>query len=194
MGQSRAEIIAWVAGNVIPHEAALRARLRRMAVAGEEIDDIVQETYLNIARLKSVEHIRDGRGYLFTAARMVMLQRIRRNRIVRIDHLTDTQALALEDDTPGPERQVAARRELARVRRMIGDLPPRCREIFELRRVEGVSQREIAERLDLPEHTVEQQAIRGLKLILKAITNEDCESAAPSETRTATVKGTSGNG
>src|SRR3546814_11002464 len=73
-----AEIIAWVAGNVIPHEAALRARLRRMVVAGEEIDDIVQETYLNIARLKSVEHIRDGRGYLFTAARLVMLQRIRR--------------------------------------------------------------------------------------------------------------------
>src|SRR3546814_4870038 len=60
LGQSRAEIIAWVAGNVIPHEAALRARLRRMVVAGEEIDDIVQETYLNIARLKSVEHIRDG--------------------------------------------------------------------------------------------------------------------------------------
>ncbi|HEX2813644.1 MAG TPA: sigma-70 family RNA polymerase sigma factor [Sphingopyxis sp.] len=194
MGQSRAEIIAWVAGNVIPHEAALRARLRRMAVAGEEIDDIVQETYLNIARLKSVAHIRDGRGYLFTAARMVMLQRIRRNRIVRIDHLTDAQALALEDDAPGPERHVAARRELARVRRMIEDLPPRCREIFELRRVEGVSQREIAERLDLPEHTIEQQAIRGLKLILKAITNEDRESADPSETRHTAVKGTSGNG
>src|SRR3546814_5703694 len=101
-----------------------------------------------------------------------MLQRIRRNRIVRIDHLTDAQALALEDDAPGPDRHVAARRELARVRRMIDDLPPRCREIFELRRVEGVSQREIAERLDLPEHTVEQQAIRGLKLILKAITKD----------------------
>src|SRR3546814_9797994 len=65
---------------------------------------------------------------------MGMLQRSRRNRIVRIDHLTDAQALALEDDAPGPDRHVAARRELARVRRMIDDLPPRCREIFELRR------------------------------------------------------------
>lgn len=177
MGQSRAEIIAWVAGNVIPHEAALRARLRHMAVAAEEIDDIVQEAYLNIARLESVEHIRDGRGYLFTAARMVMLQRLRRNRIVRIDHLTDAQALALEDDAPGPERHAAARRELARVRRIIDELPPRCREIFELRRVQGVSQREIAQRLDLPEHTIEQQATRGLKLILKAIASEDEEGA-----------------
>src|SRR3546814_10322310 len=89
LGQSRAEIIAWVAGNVIPHEAALRARLRRMVVAGEEIDDIVQETYLNIARLKSVEHIRDGRGYMFTAARMVMLQRIRRSE----EHTSELQSL-----------------------------------------------------------------------------------------------------
>src|SRR3546814_19528217 len=95
-------MIAWVAGNVIPHEAALRARLRRMVVAGEEIDDIVQETYLNIARLKSVEHIRDGRGYLFTAARMVMLQRIRRNRIVRLAHLPDAPALAPDDEAPDP--------------------------------------------------------------------------------------------
>src|SRR3546814_3582052 len=85
---------------------------------------------------------------------MVMLQRIRRNRIVRIDHLTDAQALALEDDAPGPDRHVAARRELARVRRMIDDLPPRCREIFELRRVEGVSQRERSE-----EHTSELQSL-----------------------------------
>lgn len=194
MGQSRAEIIAWVGGNVIPHEAALRARLRRMAVAGEEIDDIVQETYLNIARLKSVEHIRDGRGSLFTAARMVMLQRIRRNRIVRIDRLTEAQALALEDDAPGPERHIAARRELARVRRMIEDLPPRCREIFELRRIQGVSQREIAERLDLPEHTVEQQAIRGLKLILKAIASEDHASVDPSRSHSAQARGAHGNG
>lgn len=178
MAQSRAEIVAWVAGNVIPHEAALRARLRWMAVAGEEIDDIVQDAYLSIARLKSVAHIRDGRAYLFTTARMVVLQRIRRNRIVRIDSLTEAQALSLEDDDPGPERRAGARRELERVRRLIDDLPPRCREIFQLRRVQGMPQREIAERMGIPEHTVEQQAVRGLKLILKAIA-DDTDTQAP---------------
>lgn len=172
MAQSRAEIVAWVAGNVLPHEAALRARLRRMAATRDEIDDIVQDAYLNIARLESVAHIRDGRAYLFTTARMVLLQRIRRDRIVRIDSLTEMQALTLEDDDPGPERHTGARRELDRVRRLIDDLPGRCREIFELRRVQGVPQREIAQRLGIPEHTVEQQAIRGLKLILQALADD----------------------
>lgn len=183
MGQSRAEIVAWVAGNVLPHEAALRARLRRMAASREEIDDIVQDAYLNIARLKSVAHIRDGRAYLFTTARMILLQRIRRDRIVRIDRLTDVEALTLEDEAPGPERRASAIRELDRVRRLIDALPPRCREIFELRRIQGVPQREIAARLGVPEHTVEQQAVRGLRLILKAIAEEDHHSIA-SDVRT----------
>lgn len=169
MVQCRAEIVAWVGSNVIPHEGDLRARLRRMAVTESEIDDIVQDAYLNIARLKSVAHIRNGRAYFFTTARMVMLQRIRRERIVRIDSLSEMDALRLEDDDPGPERRVSARRELEHVRGLIAALPDRCREIFELRRVQGVPQREIAARLNVPEHTVEQQSIRGLKLILKAL-------------------------
>lgn len=181
--QSRAEIVAWVAGNIIPHEGALRARLRRMAATSWEIDDIVQDAYLNIARLKSVAHIRDGRAYLFTTARMAMLQRIRRDRIVRIDSLTEMQAMALEDEDPGPERRAGARRELERIRQLIDALPARCREIFELRRIEGVPQREIAARLGIAEHSVEQQATRGLKLILKALAADGGTETPHSGTR-----------
>lgn len=143
-----------------------------MAVSREEIDDIVQDSYLAIAKLQSVAHIRDGRAYLFTTARMVVLQRVRRNRIVSIDSLTEAEALAIEDSDPGPERRAGARRELERVRRLIDDLPGGCREIFELRRVQGMPQKQIAERLGIAEHTVEQQSMRGLKLILKAIASD----------------------
>lgn len=169
MAQCRSEIVAWVARNILPHEAALRVKLRGMSVSANEIDDIVQDAYLAISQLKSVAHIRNGRAYLFTTARMVVLQRIRRSRIVAIDSLTETDALALEDMEPDPERIASGRRELERVRQLIDDLPPRCREIFELRRVQGVPQKQIAALLGVAEHIVEQQAIRGLKLILKAI-------------------------
>src|SRR3546814_11983906 len=106
-----------------------------MVVAGEEIDDIVQETYLNIARLKSVEHIRDGSGYLFTAARMVMFQRIRRNRIVRNDHLSAARAMALEEDAHGQDRNVDASRDTARVTRIISDYTPPLRVLLAIRRL-----------------------------------------------------------
>jgi len=180
--QSRREIVAWVGSNVIPHEADLRTRLRRMAVPEGEISDIVQDAYLRIAQLDSVAHIRSGRAYFFTAARAAFIQRVRRERIVRIDSLTETGALDFADDSPGPERQAGARLELARVKSLIEALPDRCREIFVLRRIQGVPQREIAERLGLSEHVVEQQAMRGLKLILKALAGEG-EDAATNRSR-----------
>jgi RNA polymerase sigma factor (sigma-70 family) len=170
--QCRSEIVSWVGSNIVPHEADLRARLRRMAVPEQEISDIVQDAYVRIAKLDSVGHIRSGRAYFFTTARTALLQRIRHERIVRIDSMTEMEALTIADEDPGPERQVSARQELARVRALIDALPDRCREIFELRRIQGVPQREIAERLGIPEHTVEAQAIRGLKLILKALAGD----------------------
>lgn len=194
MTQSRAQIVAWVGSNIIPHEADLRARLRRMTVSESEIDDIVQDAYLNIARLKSVAHIRSGRAYFFTTARMVVLQRIRRERIVRIDSLSEMDALRLEDDDPGPERRVSARRELERVRGLIAALPDRCREIFELRRVQGVPQREIAARLNVPEHIVEQQSMRGLKLILKALSDVADDPRPSGETAGGHAQEDRGNG
>ncbi len=175
MRQGRADVIAWVGSNIVPHEAELRARLRRMAVAENEIGDIVQDAYLKIAHLEGVGHIRSGRAYFFATARSVLLDKIRRDRIVRIESLSEMDALGLVDDDPGPERRASARLELQRVGRLIADLPDRCREIFEMRRVYGLPQREIAERLGLPEHIIEAQAVRGLRLLMKAVAKQESE-------------------
>jgi RNA polymerase sigma factor (sigma-70 family) len=179
LAQDRAALIAWVGSHIIPHEAGLRAWLRRSGQSEEEINDIVQDAYVAIVRLDSVAHIRSGRNYLFQAAKSAILMRVRRDRVVSIDRLTELESLNLPDADPGPERRVSARLELERVRRLIAALPDRCREIFELRRVQGVPQREIAERLGLPEHTIEAQAVRGLKLILQAIAGEDAARQIP---------------
>lgn len=144
-----------------------------MGVPATEIDDIVQDAYVALARLDTMSHIHNPRAYFFTTARHALLQRVRHERIVRIDTLTEAQALVIADDEPDPHRQTSARLELARVRRLIDLLPERCREIFLLRRVQGVPQREIAHRLGVSEAVVEAQAIRALKLILKAIEKED---------------------
>jgi RNA polymerase sigma factor (sigma-70 family) len=175
LARNRSEIIAWVGSNIVPHEADLRVWLRRTGASRDEIDDIVQDAYVRIAQLASVDHIRNARTYFFTAARSAMLSRIRRDRIVRIDSMAGLEALNIEDAAPGADRQMSGRQELERVRAMIDALPDRCREIFQLRRIEGVPQREIAQRLGLSEHVVEQQAVRGLKLLSAALTASDTD-------------------
>lgn len=170
------KVVAWVGSNIVPHEADLRARLRRLAIAEDEIDDIIQDAYFSIAKMDSISHIKSGRAYFFTAARNAFRQRIRRNNVIRIDSMTELEALSIADDDPGPERRVTATQELARVRSLIEALPDRCRRIFELRRIEGVSQREIAMLLGVTENVVEAQATRGLKLILRALADRELVS------------------
>jgi RNA polymerase sigma-70 factor (ECF subfamily) len=61
---------------------------------------------------------------------------------------------------------VGAREQLRLVQRLIDNLPARCRGVFLLRRIEGLSQRQTAERLGVSENVVEKEVARGLRLIM----------------------------
>ena len=95
-----------------------------MAVPEEEISDIVQDAYLRIAKLDSIGHIRNARAYFFTTARMGLLERIRRERIVRIDSMTEMEALTLADEE-SPEIIIDMATLTGAARTALGpDLPP----------------------------------------------------------------------
>jgi RNA polymerase sigma-70 factor (ECF subfamily) len=173
LAQSRKDIVAWVGSHVLPHESAVRAWLKRWTGRDQDIDDVIQEAYSRLAGLQSVEHIGNGRAYLFEATRNIVLEQVRRSKIVRIDNVTDLADLPIADQTPPVERIVGGARDLQRLQRLIEQLPSKCRRVFVLRRIHGVSQREIARSLGISEHTVEKHAVRGLRLILQAMEDED---------------------
>ncbi|WP_160292429.1 hypothetical protein [Sphingopyxis fribergensis] len=61
--EKRARIMAWVGSEILPHEADVRAWLRR-TLNPEDLEDVIQETYCQIASLNDVGHtlciFRDG--------------------------------------------------------------------------------------------------------------------------------------
>ena len=175
---NRPEIIDWVARNVLPHEGRVRAWLRRSLSPGTDPDDVIQDAYCRLAGLESVDHIQNPRAYFFQACRSIVLEQARRARVVRFEAMTEFDALGISDDEPSPERVTLARFELRRVRDLIAGLPERCRRIVEMRKIEGVPQREIAERLGVSVQVVENDATRGLRLILKALEDDETEPAA----------------
>jgi len=175
LDQRRHEIVAWIGSDILPHEAEVRRWLARR-LSGAQVDDVVQEAYCRLIALDGVSHIENGRAYFYITVRSIIAAQVRRARIVRIDSVAEMGALNIIEDEPSPERVVWARRELDRVRSLIEGLPERCRQVFVLRRVEGISQKEIARRLGISESTVESQAVRGLKLVLKAISEGEQET------------------
>ncbi len=180
----RRERNAWLAAHVLPQEAWIRRAIARQAAScGVEVDDVIQESYAILARLPSVESIAVPHRYTVQVARSVLLQHIRRARIVSIDAVADLDALDAATDAPTPEDHLFGRHELARVAAAIEEMPEDIRQAFWMRRVEGVSQREIAARLGVPESTIEKRISRGIKMLAARFwrVGSDASRASPSD-------------
>lgn len=166
----RRALVAWVAYEVMPHEPAVRGWLRRRGVASDDIDDLIQEGYAKLSAIDAFEQIRRPDSFFFQVVRNLMLDQMRRARVLPIDLMGgDFAALRVSADEPSPESSAAARRELALVAELIRRLPERCRRVFELRRLEGLSQRQTAERLGVTESIVENEGVKAVRMILTAL-------------------------
>jgi RNA polymerase sigma factor (sigma-70 family) len=179
----RLKVMQWVVREVLVHEPALRSWLRKVAHAND-IEDIIQESYCRISKLKDVSHIRNGRAYLFTTAKMIVLGHIRRSRVVSIEAVAEIENFYVIDDSSSPEDVAIQRDRLNFVTNVIHGLPDRCRRIFQLRKIDGLSQREVAKRLGVPEHTVENDVAKGLRLIQRAIAEGEDEAETTLESMT----------
>ena len=95
----------------------------------------------------------------------------------RIEAVGDPDVLNVMADELTPERKLSAWQELKRVGRAFNDLPPRCRQIVWLKKVDELSMREVAEVLGLSVRTVENQVLKGMRLLSNTVYGSDAPSA-----------------
>ena len=178
----------WLGRQVLPHEPALRAWLSRRRLGGLDVDDIIQETYSRLMTAESVQHVHDTRSYTFQVAGSVVIDHLRRMKVVSIASMPDLDYLEVVSEEPSPERQVIDRDELHRLATMIARLPGRVRDVFTLRRVYGLSQREVAEKLEIAESTVEKHMARGFLLMLEQFKDGGKQAAYPSNQKSGNLR------
>lgn len=160
-----ATLRAWFAEQILPHEAALLRFIHRHSRADDDSVDIRQEIYERALKGARHELPQSARAYLFAIARNALIDRARRERVVSFEHMADLDALTLDPDMFATERHFDARDELRRAMEGLERLPPRCREVVRLRKVEGLSIRETADRLGIGHHTVERQLTLGMRAL-----------------------------
>ena len=178
----------WLGRQVLPHEPALRAWLSRRRLGGLDVDDIIQETYSRLMTAESVQHVHDARSYTFQVAGSVVIDHLRRMKVVSIASVPDLDTMEVVSDEPSPERQVIDRDELHRLAGTIARLPGRVREVFTLRRVYGLSQREVAEKMGIAESTVEKHMARGFLLMLEQFRDGGNQAGYPSSTQSGNLR------
>ncbi len=176
----------WLARNVFPHEAAIRAWLRHRLALGLDVDDVIHDMYVKLIALSSVEQIENPKRYAFRIAYAIVVDHIRHSKIVAISAIAEPEALEIADPEPSIEERLSYRGDLQDLNAVLATLPPLCREAFLLRRVDGLSQRETAARLSISEKTVEKYMTRTVRLIMdifgrggKAVANPSYKVSKP---------------
>lgn len=153
----------WFEDEVQPHDARLRAYLRSAFPGVRDVDDVVQESYLRLWRTHAVRPIRLAKAFLFTVARRIAIDLVRRERRAPFVSVKDPGQLLVLDAAPDAASNEESQMEIQLLTEAVDALPRRCREIFSLCQIEGLTQAEVARRLGLSENTVAVQASRGLQ-------------------------------
>lgn len=163
------ELDRWFAAEILCHEAALTRYLRRVWRSPAEVPDFRQEVYVRVYESAAKALPTAPKSFLFATARNLIADRVRRERVVSIDYTQDLDAWNVLADELSPEQRLSARQELTRLAAALDELPDACREVIWLRRVEGLSQKEAAERLGIPEGTLESHLCRGVRTLMKSL-------------------------
>ena len=182
------ELNAWFVNEVLPLEGLLEGFLRRNWRDIDEISDMRQEVYARVFDGCARNRPESAKAFVLATARNLLIDRARRAQIVSIETYADMDALAPTLDELSPERHLSARSELKLLQIALNLLPARCREVIELRKIEGLSQREVASRMGITEDTVERQVSKGVRALALALQSTGLGSAGTTASAAGPVR------
>jgi RNA polymerase sigma-70 factor (ECF subfamily) len=163
----------------------LLSRFIGRVVAPSDIEDIVQETFIRSMQAGVVRRIDHPKAFMFRTARNLALNHVQRldNRVR--PHMVDVLDVDLQLATETLEAQFESHERFAYFCHAISKLPTKCRSAFILRKVYGLSQKEVAGFLEMTEGNVEKHVSRGLMRCIEYMDTIDGvvrnEAAAPRE-------------
>jgi RNA polymerase sigma-70 factor (ECF subfamily) len=174
-GMSEEGLNGWFVREVLPLEAALMQFLRRSWPNKSDIDDLAQEVYARVYEAAREKIPQPVKPFVFTIARNLLIDRVRHEQVVPIEAVADLESLGVAVDAPGPDRNVMAQDELRRLQAALEKLPPRCREVVVLGRIEGLSGKEISQRLGIGASTVSEHLATGMNTLADLLFGDEAE-------------------
>lgn len=134
----------------------------------ELTEEVVQELFISLWERRAVLSISTTiEAYLFSSVKYLVIAQYKKNNLFE----KYSNSLNPEAENDNFTEQVIAFDELnAAYQNALKLLPERCREVFLLKRT-GLSQRDISEKMDISEKTVENQMTKALKILRDALSD-----------------------
>jgi RNA polymerase sigma factor (sigma-70 family) len=148
----------------LENEAALKRFLRRFIKSRDDVDDLAQECFLRAYAAESDHIIKSPKAFLFTIAKNLALNELARRANATVVSPGDwsDQSVLIDEGQVAVDDVVDSRERIRHLARAIASLPPQCAKVFILRKIQGLSHKEIAARLNISARTVENHVALGL--------------------------------
>ncbi|MEX6634779.1 RNA polymerase sigma factor [Hyphococcus lacteus] len=146
------------------HEKALKKYLYRFFSRPQDVDDIAQEAFIKVFATEARTEVRYPKPLLFRAAKHAALTELSKKTSKDFDYMEEVGESRefVEEKNCSAEEVLDSRRKLAALSVAISELPPVCRKVFILRKIEALPIKEIAARLKISVSSVEKHGAVGL--------------------------------
>lgn len=123
----------------------------------------MQEAYLRLIRIEKPELVRHPEVYLFRiASNLVGEFFLKKRSIPQSLHIDDIANEEAHSDKGAFEASIYYKQQLKDLEAIFSEMPPLYKEVLLLRKQDGLSHTEIAERLEISPHTVHKYITRAL--------------------------------
>jgi RNA polymerase sigma-70 factor (ECF subfamily) len=184
----------WFLNQVFCHRQMLHQYLRKYLSSDEDIEDVIQDTYVRIYGIQDYTTVESPKALLITIAHNLAVELGRRRVSRATDAVADFDTLGVSSGTPQLEEQLDARRRFEAFCSAVDTLPPICRRVFVLRKVYKLSQAEISAVLGISQSTIEKHVAKGLVRCRDHLRDHGLVDGAASTDVARTVRGSRDEG
>ena len=160
---SRAKPRAGILQTFLQHQASLRNYISRFMVSSHEIDDVSQETFLRAYKAEQTVAIDQPKAFLFRVAKNMLLSELDKKSRKMIDYVEDYEQDNAQFRSDSLEDDLVAQQRLGAFCEAVATLTPTCRKVVLMKKVYGLSYKEIARRMNVSVSAVEKHLIKGGK-------------------------------
>jgi len=147
----------------LANQEPLRRFISRYMLSMHDIDDVSQEAFLRAYNAEKKGPIHQPKAFLFRIAKNLMFTEFNKKSHKVTDYIEDfeyTEVLASEATLEG---DIMAQQKLGMYCEAVATLPPKCRKVVLMKKVYGMSHKEIATHMGIQISTVEKHLTKGVR-------------------------------
>ena len=139
---------------LLSERPSLMRQLQRLLGSEPAAEDIAQSLWFRVQKVEDAPPIIHPRAFLYRLASNLAIDHLRKRRSEA--RIFSNEALDPETacERPSPERVLLDKDALDRMRTAFSELSPRCRQVLQMRRMEGRAVAEIAAELGISRQMV----------------------------------------